>query len=283
MPRDRDEGGKDTPKDERKRKRMAFNASEENYRLLASNFPNGMVVILDRDLRILLLEGEAVSRLGLADKKLVGTSLEAILSEEARATIVSDFVKVLKGERVELDILFQESLLHVHVIPLREKGQVKKALMVGTDVTRQRVQEEALRSSEERLRSVFDHALLGIYRTTPEGQITMANPALVRLLGFSSFEELSQRNLNVEGFDMSSPRRVLLDKIDQQGAVHGMESTWIRADSSPKRNSAKVRARKVFPTPVGPRKMNDPIGRRGSFKSARERRRALLMAMTASS
>src|SRR5439155_653885 len=47
-------------------------------------------------------------------------------------------------------------------------------------------------------------------------------------------------------------------------------------------NSARVRARYVLPTPVGPRKTNDPIGRFGSFKSARERRRALLMAVTAS-
>src|SRR5712664_3070006 len=42
-------------------------------------------------------------------------------------------------------------------------------------------------------------------------------------------------------------------------------------------------SRNVFPTPVGPRKMNDPIGRRGSFRSARERLNALLTAITASS
>src|ERR1700756_2314900 len=48
-------------------------------------------------------------------------------------------------------------------------------------------------------------------------------------------------------------------------------------------NSARERARNVFPTPVGPIKMNDPIGRRGSFRSARERLNALLMAITASS
>ena len=48
-------------------------------------------------------------------------------------------------------------------------------------------------------------------------------------------------------------------------------------------NSAKERARNVFPTPVGPKKTKDPIGRRGSFRSARDRLKALLMAITASS
>src|ERR1051326_6010038 len=53
--------------------------------------------------------------------------------------------------------------------------------------------------------------------------------------------------------------------------------------ASPNMNSASFCARKVLPTPVGPRKMNEPIGRRGSFKSARLRRSAFEIAVTASS
>src|SRR5438093_661618 len=60
-------------------------------------------------------------------------------------------------------------------------------------------------------------------------------------------------------------------------------SIWISASRSPNMYSASVCARKVLPTPVGPRKMNEPMGRRGSFKSARLRRSALEIAMTASS
>ena len=49
-------------------------------------------------------------------------------------------------------------------------------------------------------------------------------------------------------------------------------STWISALSSPNRNSASVRASSVFPTPEGPRKMNEPEGRLGSLMPARARR-----------
>ncbi len=44
------------------------------------------------------------------------------------------------------------------------------------------------------------------------------------------------------------------------------------ASSSPNRNSASVRPSSVFPTPDGPRKMNEPVGRFGSLSPARERR-----------
>ena len=47
------------------------------------------------------------------------------------------------------------------------------------------------------------------------------------------------------------------------------------ASSSPNRNSASVRASSVLPTPEGPRKMNEPVGRLGSLRPARERRIAL--------
>ena len=46
------------------------------------------------------------------------------------------------------------------------------------------------------------------------------------------------------------------------------------ASSSPNRNSASVRASSVLPTPEGPRKMNEPVGRLGSLRPARERRMA---------
>ena len=51
--------------------------------------------------------------------------------------------------------------------------------------------------------------------------------------------------------------------------------------SSPKRNSAKVRASSVLPTPEGPRNTNEPVGRFGSLRPARERRIALEIISTA--
>ena len=59
-------------------------------------------------------------------------------------------------------------------------------------------------------------------------------------------------------------------------------STWIIASSSPNRNSASVRASSVLPTPEGPRKMNEPVGRFGSLIPARARRIDLETATIAS-
>ncbi|MNO87134.1 hypothetical protein D3C76_785500 [compost metagenome] len=55
------------------------------------------------------------------------------------------------------------------------------------------------------------------------------------------------------------------------------------ASSVSNRNSASALHSSVLPTPVGPRNMNEPLGRLGSDSPARERRTALATATTASS
>ena len=52
------------------------------------------------------------------------------------------------------------------------------------------VAEEALRSAEEKYRRIFENAAEGIFQATPDGRLTMANPAMARILGYDSHEEL---------------------------------------------------------------------------------------------
>jgi len=55
-------------------------------------------------------------------------------------------------------------------------------------------------------------------------------------------------------------------------SMYSLMSTRMSAVGSAKRNLASDRASSVFPTPVGPLKMKEPIGRAGSLSPARLRR-----------
>ena len=57
-------------------------------------------------------------------------------------------------------------------------------------------------------------------------------------------------------------------------------SMRISAASSSNRNSASALVSSVLPTPVGPKNMNEPIGRFGSCRPARARRTAVETAFT---
>jgi PAS domain S-box-containing protein len=94
------------------------------------------------------------------------------------------------------------------------------------DITERKRAEAALRESEERLRILFDNLTIGVYRTTPDGRVLTANAALVKMLGFSSFEELAARNLETDGFGPINPRSHFKQLVEQKGLIRGLESAW---------------------------------------------------------
>jgi PAS domain S-box-containing protein len=66
------------------------------------------------------------------------------------------------------------------------KGQPVRARGIGRDITERRRAEEALRESEERFRTVFEKAALGITVTDAKGKILQTNPFFEQMLGYSS-------------------------------------------------------------------------------------------------
>jgi len=92
--------------------------------------------------------------------------------------------------------------------------------------------EGALRDAEERFRTIFEDAVIGLYRTTPDGWMLMANPAMIKMLGFDSFEELSKVNLEDWPYDPSSPRSLFKEQMVRDGKVTGREAIWLRADGT---------------------------------------------------
>ncbi len=61
---------------------------------------------------------------------------------------------------------------------------------VAQEQRSRREAEEALRASEEKYRHIFEHAVEGIFQSTPEGRYLSVNPALARMSGYASPEEM---------------------------------------------------------------------------------------------
>jgi PAS domain S-box-containing protein len=67
--------------------------------------------------------------------------------------------------------------------------------------------EEAMRQAEEKYRAIFENAVDGIFQTTPDGQYISANPALARIYGYESVEELNANLTNIEQQLYLDPKR----------------------------------------------------------------------------
>lgn len=136
-----------------------------------------------------------------------------------------------KGEESKAEYRFVKSDGSViwvmgHAVPEIVDGEIIGYIGTITDITERKIIENALTESEEKYRTLFEKAQIGIYQTTPEGDILQSNPALVKMLGFDSLEELSKRNTNDKGAYVNSSRKAFVDLIEKQGYVTDFESEW---------------------------------------------------------
>lgn len=90
-----------------------------------------------------------------------------------------------------------------------------------------------LRRSEERFRGLFERAQEGLFRTDLDGRIVAANPAVARIAGYRSVQELLQRAPNVRNICRDPARRAeLLRMPEARGSVEGFEVDLVRPDGS---------------------------------------------------
>jgi PAS domain S-box-containing protein len=108
-------------------------------------------------------------------------------------------------------------------------GHATRMLGSLQDITAQRAAERALQESEAAFRTLFENVPIGLYRTTPSGQIVLANPALLSLLGYGSLEDLQKRDLN-KLYEADYERRVFQSLLAEKRIVRNLVSTWTTQD-----------------------------------------------------
>jgi two-component system, NtrC family, sensor kinase len=92
----------------------------------------------------------------------------------------------------------------------------------------------ALKRLEMQYRSIFEHAIYGIYQAHPDGTLLRVNPALARMLGYASTTELLETQPNLNGTLYVDPERrtIYASRLNQYGKVAQFRSQVYRKDGS---------------------------------------------------
>ena len=117
---------------------------------------------------------------------------------------------------------------------ITELGELRKrtAELEKSETQRNRT-EEALREAEARYRGIFENAVEGIFQTTPDGHFLAINPALARMLGYSSPTELMAEVTDARQFFIDPSRRQeFIRLIQTNGIVIDFENQVRRKDGS---------------------------------------------------
>ncbi len=98
-----------------------------------------------------------------------------------------------------------------------------------------RLQMKEIGDAEAKYRSIFENATEGIFQSTPDGRFLSANPALARILGYVSPEELIASETDITGqrrCATSEDRASFQQVLEEHGFLEHFETEARRRDGS---------------------------------------------------
>src|ERR1700686_1847044 len=202
--------------------------SQQGYRDLIDSFDD-VLLALNLDGQIRAVNRSFSDLVGAPFQQIIGRPLTEFVQESGGdATQLVKRAQPRFMERrqwegvVQVRLKSQSSVFYFDCVAhaMMRGGEVQGITVLGRDVT-------ALRKTEARFTEFFESLQEGIYITTPDGAIVDVNPALVRMLGYGSKEELLKIRVP-EIFVDPAERKTVQDEVERQPMIQGREITLIR-------------------------------------------------------
>ena len=127
---------------------------------------------------------------------------------------------------------------------VREGDVVVRYEGTAEDITERKSLEQQLRNAQEQYHELFDNAVVGVFQSTPEGRYLTVNPAMAKMLGYDSPQEVVETISDIGRQVYVDPeyRRTFKERLQEDGFVKNLESEVYRKDGSKAWFSANVRA-----------------------------------------
>ncbi|HWQ66628.1 MAG TPA: PAS domain S-box protein [Methanospirillum sp.] len=130
---------------------------------------------------------------------------------------------------------------------IMDEDRVVRVIGFIRDITDLKQAEAALKESESKYLSLFNNAILGIYRTTPQGRYLDMNPAFAQIVGYTSPQEMMEdiHDIGNQLYVRPEDRVKIGELLIRDGEIRHFEteirhrdghSVWISINSKATRN-----------------------------------------------
>jgi PAS domain S-box-containing protein len=199
---------------ERVRARRRLEESEARFRHMAEGAPS-LIWVTDAAGGLQFANSYCLSFFGVDYEQLKGSGWQPMIHPEDAPAYVGTFLRAVAAHApYSADARARHCSgewrwLASHAEPrFTADGEFLGYVGLSNDITARKQAEEALRTSEEKYRALFDQSVDGIYLHDLEGRILEVNEAALRQLGYTRDELLRQNVLDL-----------LPDALDKPGIV----------------------------------------------------------------
>lgn len=134
-------------------------ASKNIASQIARNFPNGFILVLNKQTEVLFAEGDTISQLGLNMVLKEGNILNksSFFSEERKARIVKKINRTLSGEHLSFEVIYKDRYFAVNTAPLRDtQQQINSVVAVYNDISKQKEVEFSIQNALKKEQELND-------------------------------------------------------------------------------------------------------------------------------
>ncbi|MEW5733510.1 MAG: PAS domain S-box protein [Thermodesulfobacteriota bacterium] len=135
--------------------------------------------------------------------------------------------------RWEFHMEQNDCFYEVTELPLANQDGTMSKLSIFRDITRVRRQEEKLKVSEQDYLRLFENVDCGIYISSREGKFLDANPALLKMFGYSEKEEFLSLEIAKDFYMRPEDRKRFQEIVEREGKLTDYEVTFKRKDGTP--------------------------------------------------
>ena len=222
-----------------RRTEMELEFEQQLLRELLNSIPDH-VYFKDRDSRFIRCSRELSDQLGLdsPDEAKGKTDFDFFTREHAQKAY-NDEQRILRTGKPIISSVERETMpsgeMHWMLttkMPLRIGDDIIGTFGVSRDISKLIAVEHELKEARMKYQEIFEKAVEGIFQTTPDGRYLEANPALARIYGYDSAQELLQSITNIERqlYVDQRRRQEFQKRMEEEGEVHEFESEIYRRD-----------------------------------------------------
>ncbi|NET88056.1 MAG: transporter substrate-binding protein [Kamptonema sp. SIO1D9] len=228
---------------ERKQAETDLRMANERLHAVLEAVP-GIVSWVSSDLRYIEVNRHLASIFKLSPQDFVGQEIGFL----GTSSEFSDFVRSFFASPPQ--DAFREISARVngiernYLIVAQKYDRGKAAFLIGIDITERHKALDGLRNAEAKYRNIFENAVEGIFQSSPDGYFLDANPALARIYGYDSPQQLIAKVTNISEQVYIDPlrRQEFVQLLADVGRVVGFESQIYRRDGSLRWISENARA-----------------------------------------
>ncbi len=213
----------------------ALGKSEEQFRTLVQNAPDAIFIQIEE--RFAYVNEAAVRLYGAAsENELLGRDIVERIHPDYRGEIFKRIRSINEGAEPhppmeQKQLKLDGTIIYVEASATSIRYRMSKgAIVFVRDITERKKAGESLLLSEDKYRRLFEDAVLGIFRSTPEGKLIDVNPAYARMFGFDSPEEAKSQvnDVAVDLYADPSRRTEIVRLISDAGGPISAENRYRR-------------------------------------------------------